>query len=132
MNFYKNTLLFIGGGIGTLARYGLSMLALPISKDFPINTMIINITGSFIIGLFGTLTLASGKFPVPEDIRLFVMVGLCGGFTTFSSFSLQTLDLIRNGLIIRALVNIGLSVILCLCSVTIGHVTANYLNGRVI
>ncbi len=129
MNFYTCILLAAGGAIGTLARYGISLLALPISKDLPLGTLIINIAGSFIIGFFGTLTLANGKFPVSENMRLFVMVGLCGGFTTFSAFSLQTLDLIRNGTINRALINIFLSVTLCLCAVAIGHYLASRFNG---
>jgi len=85
--------------------------------------------GSFVIGLFGTLTLANGRFPVSEDARLFVMVGLCGGFTTFSSFSLQTLDLLRNGSTMRAFANIIMSVVLCVCAVGIGHLIAAHFNG---
>ena len=91
-----------GGALGALARYLVGALALPISGQLPWGTIIINITGSFVIGLFGTLTLASGRFPVSETLRLFVMIGICGGFTTFSSFSLQTLDLMRGGAIDRA------------------------------
>jgi hypothetical protein len=56
---------------------------------------LINVVGSFVIGYFGTLTLHSGRYPASDNVRLFVMVGICGGFTTFSSFSLQTFDLIR-------------------------------------
>jgi len=67
------------GAIGTFLRYLVSVLALPISRELPWGTIIINITGSFVIGLFGTLTLASGRFPVSENLRLFVMVGFCGG-----------------------------------------------------
>src|SRR5689334_11362065 len=103
MNFWTCLLIATGGAIGTVARYGLSAAALPISKNLPWGTILINILGSFIIGFFGTLTLASGKFPVSENIRLFVMVGICGGFTTFSAFSLQTLDLLRDGSPTRAM-----------------------------
>ena len=94
--------VMIGGALGTLARYLISMLALPISRELPWGTITINVTGSFVIGFFGTLTLADGRFPVSENVRLFVMVGLCGGYTTFSAFSLQTLDLIRSGAAVRA------------------------------
>ena len=90
--------------------------------------MLINILGSFVIGFFGTLTLAYGRYPVSENIRLFVMVGLCGGFTTFSSFSLQTFDLLRGGAMGRALLNIFLSVVLCLCAVMLGHMLAAHFN----
>ncbi|WP_204279737.1 CrcB family protein, partial [Serratia marcescens] len=79
----------------------------------PWGTILINVTGSFAIGLFGTLTLAQGRYPASETLRLFVMIGLCGGYTTFSSFSLQTLDLMRNGAMVRAGVNIAASVALC-------------------
>jgi CrcB protein len=91
--------------------------------------MIINITGSFVIGLFGTLTLASGRFPASENLRLFVMVGFCGGYTTFSAFSLQTFDLIRNGAVTRAALNIALSIVLCLSAVALGHLVGARFNG---
>lgn len=84
---------------------------------------------SFVIGFFGTLTLAYGRFPVSENVRLFVMVGLCGGYTTFSAFSLQTLDLLRSGAMARAGLNIAASVALCVASVALGHALAAQLNG---
>jgi CrcB protein len=122
-------LVALGGAIGTLARYLISVAALPISQSLPWGTIGINILGSFIIGLFGTLTLANGRLPVSEDARLFVMVGLCGGFTTFSSFSLQTLDLLRGGATMRAFANIVMSVVLCVCAVAIGHMIAARFNS---
>jgi CrcB protein len=128
MSFTTCLLVAAGGALGTLARYFISVAALPISQSLPWGTIVINILGSFIIGLFGTLTLANGRFPVSEDARLFVMVGLCGGFTTFSSFSLQTLDLLRNGAIMRALANIIVSVVLCVCAVAVGHLLAAHFN----
>jgi CrcB protein len=64
-------------------------------------------------------------------MRLFVMIGLCGGYTTFSSFSLQTLELLRSGAIVRAMLNAVLSVVLCVGAVTIGHLVASQLNGGV-
>jgi CrcB protein len=118
----------IGGALGSLARYVLSALTLPISRELPWGTIGINIAGSFIIGFFGTLTLAAGRFPASENMRLLVMVGICGGFTTFSSFSLQTLDLIRTGAMARAGVNIVASVILCVAAVALGHYLAAQLN----
>ncbi len=128
MNLTTCLIVMLGGALGTLARYTVSVLALPISKDLPWGTIAINVTGSFIIGFFGTLTLAHGRFPVSENVRLFVMVGLCGGYTTFSSFSLQTLDLIRGGAITRAGINILASVILCVAAVAAGHLLAAQFN----
>lgn len=119
----------LGGAIGTFGRYALALLALPISRHLPWGTILINVAGSLVIGFFGTLTLTHGRFPVSENLRLFVMVGVCGGFTTFSSFSLQTLDLLRAGAATRAFTNVGVSVVLCLCAVAVGHVLAAQLNG---
>ena len=129
MTFTTYLLLALGGAFGTLARFGCGLAAAPISQDLPWGTVLINIAGSFLIGFFGTLTLAHGRFPVSENVRLFVMVGFCGGFTTFSSFSLQTLDLLRGGSASRAMLNILFSVALCLCAVAIGHAIAARLNG---
>ncbi len=122
-------LVMAGGALGTLARYLISLVALPISQSLPWGTIIINIVGSFIIGLFGTLTLAHGRYPVSENVRLFVMIGICGGFTTFSSFSLQTLDLLRNGAVVRAAINVVGSVVLCVLAVALGYTIAAQLNA---
>ena len=83
----------VGSALGGLLRFALGklMLSFDVSIGFPIGTVLINVLGSFVIGYFGTLTLHSGKYPASDNVRLFVMVGICGGFTTFSSFSLQTL-----------------------------------------
>ncbi|MEJ0025349.1 MAG: fluoride efflux transporter CrcB [Rhizomicrobium sp.] len=130
MSFAACIYVMIGGALGSLARYLVSVLALPVSRDLPWGTIGINIAGSFVIGFFGTLTLAQGRFPVSENMRLFVMVGVCGGFTTFSSFSLQTLDLLRGGAVVRAGLNIVLSVALCVAAVAMGHFLAAGLNGH--
>ena len=119
----------LGGALGSVARYWIGLWALPVSRSLPWGTIGINIAGSFIIGFFGTLTLEDGRHPAPEWARLFVMVGICGGFTTFSSFSLQTLDLLRGDAWGRAMANVGVSVLLCLAAVTAGHAAAAQLNG---
>ena len=116
----QTLLVAFGGALGSVARYWLSVWALPFSRSLPWGTVSINVIGSFVIGFFGTLTLAGGRLPAPDSVRLFVMVGLCGGFTTFSSFSLQTLDLLRGGGPGRAMLNVAASVLLCLGAVALG------------
>ncbi len=120
-----------GGALGSVARFWISLWMVPLSRGLPWGTIVINIVGSFAIAFFGTLTIDSGRHPVAEPWRLFFMVGVCGGFTTFSSFSLQTLELLRGGAPGRALLNIALSVFLCLGSVTLGYVVAERMNGGV-
>ena len=129
MNLATVLVVALGGAIGTVARYFAGLAAAPISGTLPWGTILINIAGSFLIGLVGTLTLAHGRYPVPETARLFVMVGFCGGFTTFSSFSLQTLDLLRAGAMGRAAVNVAVSLLLCLAAVAVGHLAGAALNG---
>jgi CrcB protein len=114
----------IGSALGGLLRYALTRLTLAYSIGFPCGTILINVLGSFVIGYFGTLTLQTGRYPLSDNLRLFVMVGICGGFTTFSSFSLQTFGLLRYGAWGRALANVLLSVVLCLTAVAAGHIVA--------
>lgn len=130
MSISSCLLIMLGGAVGTLVRYLISALISASPHELPWSTIGINVAGSFVIGFFGTLTLASGRFPVSENSRLLVMVGLCGGFTTFSSFSLQTFDLLRNGSIFRAAINVFVSVALCICAVALGHAIAAHLNGH--
>ena len=125
----ETLLIGLGGALGSVARYWIGLWALPVSRDLPWGTILINVAGSFAISFFGTLTLNTGRYPVPEAARLFFMVGVCGGFTTFSSFSLQTLELLRGGAAGRAMLNITASVLLCLGSVALGHLAASHLNG---
>jgi len=121
----------LGGALGSVSRAWISVAMLRITgPQFPWGTVLINVVGSFVIGFFGTLTAADGRFAVPADARAFVMVGVCGGFTTFSSFSLQTLELARDGRSGQALGNVGLSVVCCLVAVAAGHYGAVALNAR--
>src|ERR1700724_1921426 len=88
----------IGGALGTAGRYWLSgLVARLIGETFPWGTLLINVTGSFVIGFFAALTGPDGRVFVGSTARQFVMVGICGGYTTFSSFSLQTLNLMNDG-----------------------------------
>jgi protein CrcB len=119
----------IGGAAGSIARAWMANAVVRVlGPHFPWGTIFINILGSFIIGLFGALTASDGRFSAHPDARAFVMVGICGGFTTFSSFSLQTLDLARDGKLGAAFANIALSVILCLAAVTAGFASAQAIN----
>jgi CrcB protein len=120
----------IGSAVGGLLRYALTKLTLSISAGFPYGTILVNIIGCFVIGYFGTLTLQSGRYAVSTNLRLFVMVGICGGFTTFSSFSLESFDLMRSGAWTKALANIVFSVTLCLAAVAIGHRLAQHWVAR--
>jgi CrcB protein len=120
----------LGSALGGMARYACSNLAVAwLGPTFPWGTLIINVLGSFVIGFFGALTGPDGRLMVSGDTRQFVMVGLCGGYTTFSSFSLQTLNLAQEGDFLRAGLNIGGSVVLCLLSVWLGYVAAAALNA---
>ncbi len=119
----------VGGALGSVARFWCSgFVTQTVGGTFPWGTMLVNIVGSFIIGLFGTLSGPDGRFLVAPDARTFVMVGFCGGYTTFSSFSLQTLTLAYEGEWLEAGGNILLSVALCLLSVWLGHLAASSLN----
>jgi protein CrcB len=116
----------LGSAVGGVGRYAFGLLASRLWGDsFPWGTIIINVVGSFVIGFFGALTAPDGPVPSPPGLRIFVMVGICGGFTTFSSFSLQTLSLARDGGWLPAMGNVVLSVILCLLAVTAGHLAAS-------
>jgi CrcB protein len=120
----------IGGALGSVARYGCSSLAARwIGETFPWGTLIVNVTGSFVIGLYATLTGPDGRLLASPDARQFVMVGVCGGYTTFSSFSLQTLNLARDGDFMGAGANVLLSVAACLGAIWLGAVSAAALNA---
>jgi CrcB protein len=126
-------LIFIGGGIGSLARWWVSEFVAWMAGDrfgaLPLGTLIVNVTGSFIIGFFATLTATEGRWLMSGTGRLFFMTGVCGGYTTFSSFSLQTLSLARNEKWFAAGANVVLSVVLCLFGVWLGHVVAAGIHG---
>jgi len=123
--------LFIGGGLGTLARWGVSgFVARHWGETFPLGTLVVNVTGSFIIGLFATLTGPEGRLLAPASFRQFFMLGVCGGYTTFSSFSVQTLALARDGEWLFAALNAIASVILCLIVVWLGDYLAMNPNQR--
>jgi len=120
----------IGSALGGVARYWCSGVAARlVGETFPWGTIVVNILGSFIIGFFATLTGPDGRVYVGSLGRQFVMIGICGGYTTFSSFSLQTLNLMNDGEWLRAGANIVLSVVCCLVAVWIGHLAAASMNA---
>jgi CrcB protein len=116
----------VGGALGSMARFWLGAVVTEIlGPQFPWGTILINILGSFVIGFFATFAGPGGRVLASFNTRAFVMVGICGGFTTFSAFSLQTLDLARESHWAQAGGNIVLSVLLCLLAVWAGHALAS-------
>ena len=119
----------LGGALGSVARYAVSLGTLRwLGGAFPWGTLIVNVAGSFAIGLLAALVSADGRPALGGDARAFVMVGILGGFTTFSSFSLETLNLARGGELGAAAANVGLSLVLCLAGVWLGFATATLFN----
>lgn len=120
----------VGGALGSIARFGLSsLIANAFGQTFPWGTMAANVSGSLVIGFFATLTGPDGRLLVPGDVRQFVIVGLCGGYTTFSSFSWQTLTLAADGEYLRAGLNVLGSVALCLTAVWLGFMAGGAINA---
>jgi fluoride exporter len=128
---WKTAILYawvaVGSVLGGLARYLVSLLILPIS-GFPLATLFVNVSGSFIIGFYGTLSAPDGRWFASAQQRQFVMTGFCGGYTTFSSFSLETVRLLQAGQARTALLNIAVSVVTWLLAVWLGYAAANRLN----
>lgn len=116
-------LVGVGGAIGSMARYGMSVLVGRFwTIGFPLATLLVNIIGSALMGvLIGILARAMPQ--MSNEIRLFVAVGILGGFTTFSSFSLDTIVLIERGELAQALLYIALSVVVCLAGLYLGLLT---------
>ncbi len=122
----------LGGAIGSMARYGLGgLVSQKFGETFPFGTLAINVTGSFIIGFLGALASSEGRLDPQSRVFVtrFLMVGVCGGFTTFSSFSLQTLNLLNDREWLYAGGNILLSVALCLVAVWLGFMLGAMLNS---
>ena len=120
----------LGSALGGVGRYWLGgLIDSRIGESFPWGTVIVNVTGCFVIGIFATLTGPDGRWLVGTTARQLVMIGICGGYTTFSSFSLQTLNLVRDGEFLYAGWNIVVSVVFCLLAVWLGHIAAVALNA---
>lgn len=112
MNFIA---IFLGGGVGSIMRYGVQQLLHEriVAYSFPWATFAVNIAGSFLIGLFYAL---SARLSLPDEVRLFLTAGLCGGFTTFSTFSNDNLAMIQRGDVALCLLYVVLSVSLGLAA----------------
>jgi CrcB protein len=120
----------VGSAIGGVARFWCSgIVARLIGETFPFGTLLVNVIGSFIIGFVATLTAPDGRVFIGSTARLALTAGFCGGYTTFSSFSIQTLNLLNDGEFLYAGANIGLSVVLCLTAVWAGSAVAASLNS---
>jgi len=119
----------VGSALGGVGRYWCSgLVARHFGETFPWGTLAVNVLGSFVIGFFATLTAPDGRVFIGAVPRQFVMAGVLGGYTTFSAFSLQTLNLIAGGEWLKGAGYVVLSVVLCLVAVWLGHVAAAAFN----
>jgi len=117
-------LVAIGGGIGSLVRFGITQFMAPMAVWAPLSILIINASGCFIISFLNFVSDPSGNIYLGPRSRLFLLVGFCGGYTTFSSFSLISFNAVRQGILWDLWLNIGLSQLLCLLSVWLGAIVA--------
>jgi CrcB protein len=123
----------LGGALGSVGRYWLNGIISTYVATFPLGTLVINVTGSFLIGIFGALTIPEGRMDSQTRIAAtqFLMVGICGGYTTFSSFSWQTLNLLRDREWLYAGGNMVLSVVLCMIAVWLGFMLGSLFNSKI-
>jgi len=121
--------IFIGGGLGSIARFAATVFVTRMfGQAFPWGTILVNVTGSLVIGFLAAMSGPDGRWLVSPTAREFVFIGVLGGYTTFSSFSLQTLTLARDGEWLQAGANVLLSVALCLVAVWLGYLFAANFN----
>ena len=122
----------LGGALGSVARFWVNgLVSDKFGATFPWGTLVINVAGSFIIGVIGALAIPEGRLDTPSRVfaTQFIMIGVCGGYTTFSSFSLQTLNLLREREFLYAGGNVMLSVGLCLIAVWLGWLLGSMFNS---
>lgn len=116
--------IFLGGGLGCLVRYLISVLLRMNSLNFPVATFSVNIVGSLVLGFIAALYLRQPE--LHPTVRLALGVGFCGGLTTFSTFSLETFEMIKNGALVSAIFYIFVSVLVCLLAVALGAFLTRY------
>jgi CrcB protein len=122
----------LGGALGSVSRYWVNgLVSDKVGATFPWGTLTINVFGSFVIGVVGAMAAPEGRLdsPTRQFATQFIMIGICGGYTTFSSFSLQTLNLLRDREWLYAGGNILLSVLLCLLAVWAGWMLGSTFNS---
>jgi CrcB protein len=116
-------LIGLGGGLGAMLRYGVARLAQPLGgASFPAGTLVVNLSGAFVLGFLATYLVERTSMPV--EWRLGVTVGVLGGYTTFSTFSLETLNLLSDDQWLLACVNAAVSVVACVFLAWAGQTVA--------
>jgi CrcB protein len=119
-------LVFLGGGLGAVARYGLGGVVHRLAGSrFPYGTLTVNVLGCLLIGF--VMSFAADRLSITPNVRLFLTIGILGGFTTFSSFSYETIELLRDGQNLYALINICSTVLVCLAATWLGSVIGKQL-----
>ncbi len=115
----------LGGAIGSVGRVMMTnVITRWMGEEFPFGTIVVNVTGALIMGLLAGYSVSDpGKLIFSPPIRTFLMIGVLGGYTTFSSFSLQTFLLLEQGNISGAILNVLISVVLCIMGIWIGFMT---------
>ena len=118
-NMQNYVLVFVGGGVGAAARYWLSgWVPGKLESDLPVGTLAVNILGCFLIGLL--MSAFEERFLAQPSVRIFLTIGILGGFTTFSTFSFETVALIRDGEVLFAMLNVIVSIITCIGGTAMG------------
>ena len=117
----------VGGALGGIARYAIDNLLTRLAgNNFRWGTLVVNVVGCFLIGYLGEPALTSMPFPALPDARFLIAIGVFGGFTTFSFFSMQTFELLQQGRVVRALLYVACSIFLCLGATALGLYTAGF------
>jgi len=129
--FMSYLVVMAGGALGSGARMWMSLFcAVRFGETFPVGTLVVNALGCLVIGAFSALTGPDGVIWTSPLVRQFVMIGILGGFTTFSSFGLQTINLMSDGEWLYAALNVVLSVVVCLAFVWLGTILVSLLTHK--